>query len=104
MELTIWSGNLRSQALDACNSKGCPTRQFELPDIKVNAFLNDTQGALQKALTQDPLLKNQMMETGAGVMRDLAQLMPNSVGMAETEVTKIAEKPSVAEPAQKTAS
>ncbi len=102
MELTIWSGNLRSQVLDACNSKGCPTRHFELPDIKVNAFLNDTQGALQKALTQDPLLKNQMMEAGAGVMRDLAQLMAYWVGMAETEITKIAENPSLSDAAKKT--
>src|SRR5258706_12342366 len=102
MELTIWSGNLRSQFLDACNRKGCPEGAFELPNIKVNAFLNDTQGALQKALTQDPLLKNQMMEAGAGVMRDLAQLMAYWVGMAETEITKIAENPSLSDAAKKT--
>jgi len=89
MELTIWSGNLRSQVLEACNSKGCPPRHFELPDIKVDAFLNDIQGGLQKALSPDPLLKGQMMEARASVMRDLAQLMAYWVGMAETEITKV---------------
>jgi hypothetical protein len=102
MEITIWSGNLRSQVLEACNSKGCPPRHFELPDIKVDAFLNDMQGALQKALTQDPLLKGQMMEAGASVMRDLAQLMAYWVGMAEMEITKIAENPALSDAAKNT--
>ena len=102
MELTIWSGNLRSQVLEACNSKGCPPRHFELPDIKVDAFLNDIQGGLQKALSQDPLLKSQMMEAGASVMRDLAHLMAYWVGMAETEITKIAENPALSDAAKNT--
>jgi len=91
MQLTIWTGNLRSQVLDACNSKGCPPRHFELPDIKVDVFINDIQGGLQKALLQDPLLKGQMMEAGGSVMQDLAQLMAYWVGMAEMEISKIAE-------------
>jgi hypothetical protein len=93
MELTIWSGNLRSQVLEACNSKGCPPRHFELPDIKVDAFLNDIQGGLQKS---------QMMEAGASVMRDLAHLMAYWVGMAETEITKIAENPALSDAAKNT--
>jgi hypothetical protein len=64
MELTIWSGILRSQVLEACKSKGGPPQHFELPEIKVNAFINDIQGGLHKALAQDPLLKVRMMEAG----------------------------------------
>jgi hypothetical protein len=102
MELTIWLGNLRSQVLDACNSKGCPPRHFELPEIKVNAFLNDMQGGLQKALTQDPLLKARMMEAGGSVIGDLAQLMAYHVGMAEMEISRIAENAALSDAAKQT--
>ena len=68
----------------------------------MDAFLNDIQGGLQKALSQDPLLKGQMMEAGASVMRDLAHLMAYWVGMAETEITKIAENPALSDAAKNT--
>lgn len=102
VEITIWSGNLKQQVYDAANSKGCAPRHFEMPDIKVQIFLNDVQGALQKALMQDPLLKGRMMEAGGSVVGDMAQLMAYWVCMAETEITKIAENTALTVSAKQT--
>jgi hypothetical protein len=61
MELTIWSGNLRSQVLDACNSKGCPPRHFaEVFSTKWEDALRDA--SIKLATTFGPEVANQAYE------------------------------------------
>ena len=89
MDVTIFSGNLKSDVFEICRSVGYAPRHFEMADINVHIYLTDVQGALQKALMQDPLLKNQMMAAGRSVVGDMATVMAHAVAMAEKEITDI---------------
>ena len=100
MEVLLWSGNVKPQVIDACKSKGCLPTAFAVPDIRTKIFLNDVQGSLQKALQTDPLLKAQMMEAGASVVSDMAQLMAYWVGMANTEVLQISQNATLTQDAK----
>ena len=89
MEVTIFSGNLRADVLEVCRSVGYAPRHFEMQDINVHIYLDDVQGALQKAVTTNPLLKQQMMAAGRSVVGDMATVMAHAVAMAEKEITDI---------------